>query len=185
MAKHKDKELDQETLQQEKPSESSTELVPLTDVKSLFSRDINGGNKIKSLRLGKTLTRPLIAMTHEKRLLFTCKSEMYTMELKGKTAKSDYAEARVVDGIAYRLDKEGNQTSEECTLIFNEMMVGGLSRGGFTVLLPTETVDGGTEYKANGETLLTDHSFAFQLMGVNEDKGYKVIDCREVFLQLD
>lgn len=167
----------------EPPVETKAELVPATDFKSLFAREVNAKHPIKSVKMARTLTRPLIAMTYEKRLLFQCSGEMYIMTLKGKGRSADFAPARVVDGTAFRVDKDGNQTSEECTLIFNEMMVGGLEHGGFRVLAVPETEQEGVDYVEKGTTSITGRAFAFQLANVNEDKGYRVIDVREVSIE--
>jgi hypothetical protein len=143
------------------------------EIKSLFSRSVNGGVHVKAINFKRTLTKPLIAMAHEKELVFTCKSNVYVMMLPQAQRGGEYAPVRVVDGI-------NEATAGECTLMLNELMASAFKRGGYQsydMAKGAITEEDCTEVLGNS---LIGHSFAFREMRKKEGKGYRAIETVEV-----
>lgn len=124
-------------------------------VSDMFVRQINKNTRITSLNLKRTLTRPMVAMAHQKELVFQCTSEMYAVDLPttGRTEKMQ--PATVLDGIDL-------ESGEEIMLICNAMMVSALKRAG-------------------GE--LIGRSFGFRAGDIKADKKYRVVDVVEIDVQ--
>jgi len=140
---------------------------------SLFSRQVNGNKPVSNIKLKKTLTRPLIAMAHEKELLFTCKSEVYAMTLPSKSRGGVLSPVRVIDGVNV-------ETAEECTLMLNELMCSSFKRGGYQSMDMPKGADTEDQLVIVPGDSIIGHSFAFREGIKREGAGYRAIDCVEV-----
>ena len=144
-----------------------------SNIKSLFSRQVNGGGHVRSIQVKRTLVKPLIAMAHQKELLFECKSDIYLMDLPAKNRGAELSACRVVDGVNI-------ETAEECILMLNELMVSAFKRGGYRTMKAQKDNGVTTGYVEVGGESLINHAFAFREGIKKEGKGYRAIETVEI-----
>jgi hypothetical protein len=142
----------------------------------IFGKTNHIGRPIRSLTLKSTLTRPLLAAAHFKKLLFTCTGELYLMPLKGKSRAGEISDCVVVDGI----DEE---TGEEATLMCNAMMSSAFGRAGYATYVYGEDAEGNVVCNSASGLPIFGHSFAFKAGLINEGEGYRRVDVVEVTIE--
>jgi hypothetical protein len=145
-------------------------------VSDLFARSINKANPVKSLKLKRVLTKPLLAMAHIKQLLFTLTSDMFIMTLPAKGRGAAPSLCVVADGV----DVENGQDG---TLVMNTIMISALEKAGFRVVKTAPGEDGVVLTSETPGHSLVGKTFAFKRGDVNEEKGYRYIDVVEVDIE--
>lgn len=142
--------------QQSQADAANTAVIPATSaaasMENIFDRKVNGTGLVKSIRFKRTLTLPLISISHERELLFKVTGETSTIMLPVKGRSDEPKEASVITGVNV-------ETGEEVMLIQNAIIKSALERAG-------------------GD--LKGRTFAMRENGLKADKNYRVVDIVEV-----
>src|SRR5215470_7670219 len=164
----------------QQPALATTSEVSIDAVRTmddLFARPTNQIKPVKAIHFKRTLTKELVAMAHREEIIFTCTSDMYTIELPAQGRNISYQPARVIDV----MDEEEKR---EVMLICNEMMVSAFKRGGYAVVdMKSGAEDGKFAITKVEGTSLVGHSFGARAGDIKDDKNYRVVDVVEVSLE--
>jgi hypothetical protein len=145
-----------------------------SDGMSIFDRQINSISPVKSITLKRQLTRSMVAMVHQKELLFTCESEMYTKLLPASGRSDKPQPATLINGIDL-------ETGEPICLICNIMMVSALETAKFPegTALSDDPQTRAAQIEKHGVSLIG-RSFAFRNGRVRADKKYLIVETVEI-----
>lgn len=153
--------------------ETSLERRPGSELSRVFDEQEAVVAPLGHFKFKRTLTKPLVAMAHMRQFFILCDSDMYTLTLPARSRGAAPTPVRAIDG-------RDIETSEEITLLINEMMASAMSRAGYRVLrLVKNELDESTMVETDGYSLIG-AAFAFKRGEINEEKGYRVVETVEL-----
>lgn len=139
------------------PSQPQEIAHPVEDTNALFGRFINDPTKVVTVHFQKTLTKPLMSVSHRKEMMVGMLGEPYELEIPVAGRSEKAGAATVVDCLDF-------DTKSEITLVCNTMMV--------------------SAFKRDGKPL-RGRVFHIEDRDIKADKRYRVVNVQEVELTLE
>lgn len=150
------------------------------EVSDLFKRPINSVGPVRSLKLKRVLTRPLVSMSKRKELAVECQSDMYLMELPLTSRGGGLSATRVFDAVELIPVAGGVQAGDEIIVLCHEIMASAIGKAGYSTLKSVDDGDGGIKYEPVAGNPLKGKCLGFISGEAADGKRYRAISVAEL-----
>lgn len=164
----------------QEPTTTAVATVEAVKTSDLFKRPINSIGPVRTLKLKRVLTRPLVSMSKRKELAVECQSEMYLMELPLTGRKGGTAPTRVFDAVELVPTEHGFQQGDEVIVLCHEIMASAIGKSGYSTIKSIDDGEGNLTFETISGAPLKGKCLGFISGDIADGKRYRAISVAEL-----
>jgi hypothetical protein len=151
-----------------------------SQVRDLFHQPIVQRGVVRTLKMRRTLTRPLVSMAKRKTLAVECESDIFVMDLPLKGRAGGMSSVRVFEAKELVPTEAGFIDGDECLVVVHEIMASSLSKAGYESMKLNEDPQAEQQYVTIPGKSLKGALLGFLSGDIEDGKRYRSISVAEL-----